>query len=402
MATTVEQNQRLTQVGPGTPMGNLLRRYWHAAGTAAELEDEPVQKIRLLGEDLVLFRTERGEFGLVEQECPHRCMSMEFGIPEDCGLRCAYHGWLFAPSGQCLEQPYEETVNPQARFKDKVRIKSYPVQELGGIVWAYLGPQPTPLLPRWDMLVRDDLDVVMDIHELPCNWLNCMDNSLDPVHFEHLHAVYGNYVMKKLGRPPAMFPANHVKIAFDMWEYGIMKRRLLEGEPETNDDWVTGQPILFPNNLAVGEARWPSLQIRVPMDDTHTLHIQYRTNLREKNAMPKPRVVHRGSIYDEKGKLVPAENIPLQDMLAWVAQGPDSPPKKEHLGASDVGVIMYHKLLEDMMRKVENGEDPMGVIRDPAKNEPMIVIPRERVGYEAFRSEYDDVNDQIRELGVTL
>jgi 5,5'-dehydrodivanillate O-demethylase len=402
MATTVEQNERLTKVGPGTPMGNLLRRYWHAIGTAAELEDEPVQRVRLLGEDLTLFRTERGDFGLVDEVCPHRCMSMEYGIPHDDGLRCAYHGWLFAPSGQCLEQPFEETVNPQARFKDKVRIKAYPVQELGGLIWAYMGPEPVPLLPRWDMLVRDDLDVVMDIHHLPCNWLNCMDNSLDPVHFEHLHAVYGNYVMKKLGRPPAMFPAKHVKIAFDMWEYGIMKRRLLEGEPETIDDWTTGHPILFPNTLAVGESRWPSLQIRVPIDDTNTMHIQYRTNLRDPNAMPKPRVVHRGSIYDENGKMVPAENIPLQDMLAWVAQGPVSPRQKEHLGVSDTGVIMYHKLLEDQMKKVENGEDPMGVIRDPAKNEPMIVIPRERVGYEAFRSEYDDVNDKIRELGVTL
>jgi 5,5'-dehydrodivanillate O-demethylase len=112
--------------------------------------------------------------------------------------------------------------------------------------------------------------------------------------------------------------------------------------------------------------------------------------------------VHRGSLHNEQGKMLPAENIPLQDMLAWVAQGPVSQRQKEHLGASDVGVIMYHKLLDDMMKKVENGEDPMGVVRDPAKNEPMIVIPREHVGYEAFRNEYDDVNDQIRELGVTI
>jgi 5,5'-dehydrodivanillate O-demethylase len=383
-------------------MGELLRRYWQAVGTSAELEEEPVQKVRLLGEDLVLFRTERGEFGLVEQECPHRCMSMEYGIPEDCGLRCAYHGWLFAPSGQCLEQPFEETSNPQARFKDKVRIKSYPVEELGGLIWAYLGPAPAPLLPRWDVLVRDDTDVVMDIHDLPCNWLQCMDNSLDPVHFEHLHAVYGNYVMKKLGRPPAMFPAKHVRIGFDKWEYGIMKRRLLEGEPETIDDWTTGHPILFPNTLAVGESSWPSLQIRVPIDDTNTLHIQYRSQVRPEGAMPKPRFVHRGSIYNEQGKIV-ADNIPMQDMLAWVAQGPVSARHKEHLGASDVGVIMYHKMLLDEAEKVARGEDPLGTIRDASKNEPMIVIPREHVGYDAFRNEYDNINDHIRgEAGVTL
>lgn len=383
-------------------MGDLLRRYWQAIGTAAELEEEPVQRVRLLGEDLTLFRTERGEFGLVDEVCPHRCMRMEYGIPQADGLRCAYHGWLFAPSGQCLEQPFEETAAPQARFKDKVRIKSYPVQELGGVIWAYLGPEPAPLLPRWDVLVRDDTDVVMDIHHLDCNWLQCMDNSLDPVHFEHLHAVYGNYVLKKLGRPPAMFPAKHVKIGFDKWEYGIMKRRLLEGEPETIDDWTTGHPILFPNTLAVGEASWPSLQIRVPIDDTNTLHIQYRTSVRQPGAMPKPRVVHRGKIYNDEGKIV-ADNIPMQDMLAWVAQGPVSPRHMEHLGASDVGVIMYHKMLHEEMDKVERGEDPMGTIRDQKKNEPMIVIPRERKGYDAFRNEYDDINEHIRgEAGVTL
>src|SRR5579862_1710614 len=223
MATTEQQNERLTQVGPGTPMGNLLRHYWQPVGTIAELAQEPVQKVRLLGEDLTLFRTEGGEYGLVDERCPHRCLSMEYGIPQENGLRCAYHGWLWAPSGRCLEQPYEELVNPEARFKDKVRIKAYPVQALGGMVFAYLGPEPAPLLPRWDVLVREDLDAVVEIHELPCSWLQCMDNSVDPIHFEHLHAVFGNYQLKKLGRPAAMNPARHVKIVFDRFDYGIMK-----------------------------------------------------------------------------------------------------------------------------------------------------------------------------------
>jgi 5,5'-dehydrodivanillate O-demethylase len=397
MATSQEQSERLTRVGPGTPMGELLRRYWQVAGTVLELEQEPVQRIRLLGENLTLFRTERGEYGLVDEVCPHRCMAMEYGIPQENGLRCAYHGWLFAPSGQCLEQPFEETVNPQARFKDKVRIKAYPVQELGGLIWAYMGPQPAPLLPRWDVLVREDTDRVIDMHPLPCNWLQCMDNSLDPVHFEHLHAVFGNYQLKKLGRPPAMFPAKHVKIAFDKFEYGIYKRRLLEGEPETIDDWQIGHPILFPNTLAVGEEHKPVLQIRVPVDDTNTLHIQYRTSRREPGAKPKPIVVHRDDLF-MKGERVIADNIPKQDMVAWVAQGPVSERTKEHLGASDVGVIMYHKMLLEEADKVARGEDPLGVIRDPAVNEPMIRIRRERVGYQAFRSNYGQVDDTIREL----
>src|SRR5690349_16973858 len=193
MAMTAEQNERLTQVGPGTQMGDLLRRYWHVIGTVDELDREPVQRVRLLGEDLTLFRTEAGEYGLVDDGCPHRCISLEWGIPQEKGLRCAYHGWLFSPDGRCLEQPFEEYTNPEARFKDKIRIKSYPVEALGGLVFAYMGPQPTPLLPRWDLLVREDLEAMIEIHMLDCNWLQCMDNSMDPIHFEHLHGVFGNY-----------------------------------------------------------------------------------------------------------------------------------------------------------------------------------------------------------------
>lgn len=396
MATSQEQNERLTQVGPGTPMGELLRRYWQVAGTALELETEPVQKIRLLGENLTLFRTEGGEYGLVDDVCPHRCMAMEYGIPQENGLRCAYHGWLFAPSGQCLEQPYEETVNPQARFKDKVRIKAYPVQELGGLIYAYMGPEPAPLLPRWDVLVREDTDKVIDMHPLPCNWLQCMDNSLDPVHFEHLHAVFGNYQLKKLGRPAALFPAKHVKIEFDKFEFGVYKRRLLEGESEDIDDWQVGHPILFPNILAVGEEDRPRLQIRVPADDTHTTHIWYRTKPCEAGGRGPLRVRH-GSLFQEDGKII-ADTIPYQDMTAWVGQGPVTPRHKEHLGASDVGVIMYHKMLLDEAEKVARGEDPLGTIRDRAINEPMIQLRRERVGYEAFRSTYKTAEQRLAEL----
>jgi len=403
MATTQEQNDRLTQVGPGTPMGNLLRRYWQPVGTAVELEleQEPVQKVRVLGENLTLFRSERGEYGLVDELCPHRGMSLEYGIPCDEGLRCAYHGWAYNLQGGCIEQPFEEYTNPQARFKDKVTIKAYPAQELGGMVFAYLGPQPAPLLPRWDALVRDDLDAVIAIDELPCNWLQTMDNAADPIHFEHLHAVFGNYQLKKLGRPPAMFPARHIKIEFEVFKYGIMKRRLLEGESEDVDDWKIGHPLIFPNMLAVGEVYRPMLQYRLPVDDTHTIQFAYRTLQREPGADPKPTVAKRSALFNERGKVI-ADNVPAQDMLAWVAQGPISQRTREHLGTSDRGVILYHKMLSDEMEKVERGADPLGVIRDPAENEPMIDIGRERTGYQPFRIEYEEYFDQVRGLATAL
>ena len=147
---TKEANERLTRVGPGTPMGNLLRRYWHPVTTAIELSKEPVLSVKLLGENLALYRSPNGELGLMAERCPHRGASMVYGIPEDGGLRCPYHGWKFSDEGVCLEQPAEPE---ESTFKHRVRIPAYPVQELGGLIWAYLGPAPAPLLPRWDMLV---------------------------------------------------------------------------------------------------------------------------------------------------------------------------------------------------------------------------------------------------------
>jgi 5,5'-dehydrodivanillate O-demethylase oxygenase subunit len=386
---TLEENQRLTQIGPGTPMGNLLRRYWQVVGTVAELDKEPVQRVRILGEDLTLFRTEKGEYGLIDDRCPHRCMSLEFGIPEECGLRCAYHGWLFDAKGNCLEQPFEEIAHPEGRYKDEIKIKAYPCETLGGFVWAYFGPAPAPLLPRWEVLVRADLDRAIEIYTLPCNWVQCMDNSADPVHFEFLHAKFGNYQEKKAGRPPAMNPARHVKIAFDTFEFGIYKRRLLEGEPETSEDWTVGHPLLFPTILAQGSVEAPGFQIRVPLDDTHTAQIMYRTTKRKPGAAPLPvKVTHR-KVLDENGKLV-ANSIPIQDCIAWIGQGPISDRTREHLATSDRGVALYHKMLFEQCECVEQGLDPMGVIRDPAKNEPMIVIRREAATLKAFDSKYQN------------
>jgi 5,5'-dehydrodivanillate O-demethylase oxygenase subunit len=397
MATTREQNDRLTQVGPGTPMGNLLRRYWHPVAAAIELDREPVRKVRFLGEDLTLYRSDAGVYGLVEDRCAHRCMSLEFGIPDAKGLRCAYHGWVYDAAGDCVEQPFEDRTFPDAHYRDRIKIIAYPVQELGGLLFAYFGPQPAPLLPRWDLLVRNDLDVAVEIHALPCNWLQCMDNAADPVHFEFLHAAFGNYTLKKLGRPAGMTQARHLKIEFDLFRYGIMKRRLLEGAPEDSDEWRVGHPLIFPNLLAVGNEGTSTLQYRIPVDDTRTLQIAYRTTKREPGAEPKPITVKYSSLFDDDGKLI-ADTIPKQDMIGWVGQGPVSDRTREHLTASDKGVILYHKLLAENMERVERGEDPLGTIRDRAENEPMVDIRRENDGMRAFDVRYDNYFEKIRDL----
>src|SRR5579871_1294774 len=193
MQSAVEENERLTRVGPGTPMGELLRRYWQPIAVSSQFQGPGTRPVRLLGEDFVLYRDRSGTLGLIGQRCPHRRAGMVFGIPEAEGLRCAYHGWLFNEAGRCLEQPFEATANTDSTFKDRVTIPAPPVHEYAGLIFAYLGPQPTPLLPRWDIFEWDD--VARDIGEavIPCNWLQIMDNSMDPVHVEFLHQAFADY-----------------------------------------------------------------------------------------------------------------------------------------------------------------------------------------------------------------
>ena len=171
-----QANRELTQVGSGTPMGELMRRYWHPVAATAELDERPTKPVRLLGEDLVLYKDTSGTLGLIDRYCPHRRVDLSYGIPEARGLRCMYHGWMMDETGQCIEQPFEETVHPDGRFKEKVRVAGYPVEELGGLVFAYLGPAPVPLLPRWEQLTWDNAVREICIAELPCNWLQCQEN----------------------------------------------------------------------------------------------------------------------------------------------------------------------------------------------------------------------------------
>jgi len=352
----------------------------------SELIPEPVQPVRLLGEDLVLFRSERGEFGLIGDRCAHRGISMAYGIPQVNGLRCAYHGWTYDTEGRTVDTPFEPTCL-------HMKITAYPVQEMGGMIWAYLGPAETkPLLPRFDLYVREDVVRDVELLPLPCNWLQCMDNSLDPVHFEFLHGIYGNYVAQRLGKPPVMNIARHLKIDFDVFPYGIVKRRLLEGEPEDCDDWTVGHPVLLPYTLLVsnGGEDAANFQIRVPVDDTHTMHIRYQTRARSPEAPPQALdsiPVKRTDLFNPDGTMKgPANQVPKQDMLAWVAQGPISDRTTEHLASSDKGVILYHNLLLEQIERVERGEDPLGTVRDPEENEPMIPIRLERVARAPFRA----------------
>ena len=389
---TAAQNQRLTRVGPGTPMGELMRRYWHPIAPSAELNtDNPTKEVRILGEDLVLYRDAKGTLGLIEPSCAHRKANLSYGIPEENGIRCAYHGWIFNETGQCMDQPSE----PEgSKFKDKVRIKAYPVQEKAGIVWAYMGPSPAPMLPRWDLLEWEGVERWVVAMELPCNWLQCMDNSLDPVHFEWLHNYWGSYVLG-MEKPPeereewkqrmqgeGARGRHEVKVGFDRFEYGVIKRRLMTGDTEENEWWRIGHPVLFPNILRVGQQRYHGFQMRTPMDDTHTYHIVLRVRVPEVDEVFEQTEIPYTyeNVFKDDGR-IRADWVLGQDQAAWIMQGPISDRTTEALGVTDIGIILYRKVLEEQMQIVEDGGEPMNVHRE---DKGVIFLPQEHSYYPGY------------------
>jgi len=378
---TAELNEMLTQVTPGTPMGDLLRRYWQPIAAASELEHAWTKRVRLLGEDLVLFRDRQGGLGLIAEQCPHRRASFAHGIPTQEGIRCPYHGWEFNAAGKCLSQPNEPD-NPA--FREKVATTSYPVQELGGLLFAYLGPQPAPLLPRFDGFVAEGTIRMLGRTLLPVNWLQIMENSVDPIHTEWLHGHHYEFQKEQEGVKVAI-SARHEKIDFREFEFGITKHRLLEGGSEDSDDWRIGHPIVFPNMLAVGngdeKSRYYSFQIRVPVDNEHTMHLWYNAYVPPEGAQVPKRLTERVHIYDvpyrdEKGEFV-VDNVDGQDMMAWVTQGAIADRTQENLGSSDKGIAIYRRVLRRELKKMQEGQDPMGVLRDASRNQ-CIDLPNER------------------------
>jgi 5,5'-dehydrodivanillate O-demethylase len=378
---SAKQNKLLTEVGKGTPMGNLMRRYWQPIGALVDMDNKWTRRIRLLGEDLVLFKDRQGRLGLIAEQCPHRRASFAHGIPTQDGIRCPYHGWEYNAQGKCLNQPNEQD---KCAFRDKVSTDAYPVEEMGGMLFAYMGPQPQPLLPRWDGFVAQGTIRMMGRTILPINWLQIMENSLDPVHTEWLHGHHYEFLKEQEGVKVAI-STRHLKIDFKEFEYGMTKHRLLEGHSEDGDDWKIGHPIVFPNMLAVGngdeKSRYYSFQMRVPVDDTHTMHLWFNAYVPPKGVEVPQHLLDRVHTYevpfkDETGEFI-VDNVDGQDMMAWISQGAIADRTLENLGATDKGVVMYRRMLKREMEKVAAGIDPMGLVRDSSRNK-CIDLPNEK------------------------
>jgi 5,5'-dehydrodivanillate O-demethylase len=377
---TREQQETLTRVGPGTPMGELLRRYWFPVAASAELAPGSARAVRLLGEDLALFRTPDGALGLLDARCPHRGASLAHGVVDPLGVRCPYHGWKFDRAGACLEIP---SLGPGAKLRERVRTPAYAVEELGGLVFAYLGPAPAPLLPRYDVLVWSP--ALRDVGRalLPCNFLQIMENSVDPAHLEWLHGHHLSAVRRARGlAPPTRYGRRHVEIGFDVFAHGIVKRRVLEGGSRADDDWAIGHPLVFPCMLRVGAGRQHRLQIRVPVDDLHTLHFWYSCYLPADGA--KTPVQREVPVYevpwrDERGAPL-LDFVDGGDMMAWLSQGPIADRTRETLVDTDRGVALLRRLYFEQIERARAGEDPLGVLRT-APAGAVIELPQEREKY---------------------
>jgi 5,5'-dehydrodivanillate O-demethylase len=265
------------------------------------------------------------------------------------------------------------------------------VAELGGLVFGYLGPEPAPLLPRWDLMVWPG--VLRDIGRalVPCNWLQIMENSVDPVHLEWLHGHHLTAVRRRLGLPvPTHYPRRHLEIGFDRFRYGIIKRRVLDGGSREDDDWRIGHPLVFPNMVRVGSHRQHRLQIRVPVDDTHTLHLWYCCWVPDPSRPVRQETVpvYEVPFRDGQGDFL-LDFVDGGDLMAWVSQGAIADRTREVLVESDRGIALFRRMLLEQLEVVAAGGDPLGTVRDPAEN-AIIELPQERDKYgrgEAFLRE---------------
>lgn len=361
---TREENDLLTRIGPGTPCGELLRRYWHPIAAAGELtEDRPKKRLRVLGEDLVLFCSGDGTYGLVGERCSHRGASLYYGFLEGPCIRCPYHGWLYDKEGKCVETPFEPQ---QSMLKHAIRHPAYPVQELGGLLFTYMGPpEKQPLLPRWDVLVRNDGTREIEIRPvLHCSWLQAQENSADSTHVYFLHH---NYDAIRRGERPGLDLTHGrplERFGFQRSRWGILKSLFYGGD---DPQIIYERPLIFPNMLRLGDA----MHWRVPIDDTTTriLHVSFRASpdgtIVDQPENPPFRYAEPWTNAEGEYTM---ETPQSQDGMAWETQGPIYDRTKEHLGASDTGVAMYRELLAEQIQAVAEGGDPIALIADPEDN----------------------------------
>jgi len=344
-------DEELTRVGPGTPCGEYLRRFWQPVIQSSELGEVP-RRLRILGEDLVAFRDKSGGIGLLELHCPHRGTSLEFGLIGETGIRCCYHGWLFGADGTILETPGEPA---DSTLKDRLFHGAYPVHEHQGLVFAYMGPPDKQ--PDFPILDTFDLPGYRQIARAPtlweCNWLQVKENSMDPAHLAFLHTLPGSEGFTE------------DLAALGEWDWMETPVGMVYIDTRRQDDrvWVRVADLILPNihqfppnadpmALRNSVNRPQATTWAVPLDDTHTMQIGY-------HRAPEGREMRRGSGFGQDGKRPYEERqcVPGDYDAQVSIHGGTARHGLEHLASTDRGIIMMRNLIRRGIRAVQNGED---------------------------------------------
>src|SRR5688572_92324 len=383
-------NERVTRSGPGTPLGRLMRAYWQPAALVSEMPAErPVKAVRLLGEDLVLFRR-AGGWALVGRFCAHRGVDLSFGRLEDGNLRCLYHGWLYGPDGRCLEQPAEPE---HSTFASRVRIPSYPCEERNGIVFAYLGEGDPPPFPDYDCFTAPDAYTFAFKGLWECNWLQALEVGIDPAHASYLHQFFEDEDRSKAygkqfrdastdsDMPMTQVMREHGRPTIEVEPVGYGLRILTIRDLGNGKTHVRVTNQIFPHAISIPLSQEMMLtQWHVPIDDVNCYWYTVFTSFGapvDKAAMRAQRLqVYELREYRSRKNRTNAygfdpheqqtrtytgmgEDINVHDQWAVESQGPIQDRTREHLGQSDKAISAYRRLLKRSIEQVRKGEAPV-------------------------------------------
>jgi nitrite reductase/ring-hydroxylating ferredoxin subunit len=361
-----EPDPVLTRVGPGTPCGELMRRYWQPVCLSADLKDLP-KPVRILGEDLVAFRDGEGKVGLLFFRCSHRGTSLEYGRVEARGLRCCYHGWLYDVEGNVLEMPLEPAGNP---FLTQIQHPCYPVREFGGLLFAYMGPlERMPEFPVYDVWQKEggQLQARMGPRvggPVNCNWLQAEENLMDALHTFWLHTLHSGPQF-----PSQVYGVDPDALQYEETDMGM--RFVLTRKLENGKRWELIWEMIMPLNVHLVYTDEPKTErvgavtYCVPIDDTHQLGASIRWIPEGESESPSGREQlapggRKNTSYEY------AQRHP-DDKEAVEGQGPIALHRLEHLVTSDQGVMMYRSILRKAIEAALRGDDPKGILRDPSQ-----------------------------------
>ena len=385
---TLQENELLTRTGPGTPMGQVMRRYWVPALLSWELPepDCPPIRVRLLGENLVAFRDTNGRIGFLDEFCPHRGTSLWLGRNEECGLRCVYHGWKFDVDGNCVDQ-----MNEPVQFKEKVHATAYPSLELGDVVWVYMGPPgraPAPPRFEWTQVPPEQRTVTKVVEE--CNWLQALEGGIDTSHAPILHrALRSNPSQPGIPLDDAFVQAGAPILQVDTTDYGY--RYFGVRDLDTDRVYARGYHYVMPWTQLRPGGRGKYNQTHghfwVPIDD-HTCLVwnwyysfngplakedqdpqgsgnSFTTDIDAANGFRARRNRSNDWLIDRQAQKTDTftgiAGVNTQDRAVQELMGPIVDRSREHLGPADQAVIAARKLLQQAVRTVSDGADPPGV-----------------------------------------